>query len=266
MASTKNTKASSPKSKKATTASTKKTEVVEKNEKIENTVNQELLDMIAVLKEEIATLTQQNAKLQQERLVLVSQDVSEDDTESCGETTVKPEILPNKVRVYHLTEMLGGTTTYIELSGTKRALTRMGELMTLEINDFEELVGKYRSFFDAGILAVGADSASYAALYDLPIYDNEARALLNSKKLKEVATYTHDQLKTFYNSLSEKTQEQFLSYWLGKVYEKTKGYYDVEKMRLLDTISGTSAFAPIIMEIENNERRKSKDVINADKL
>ena len=30
-------------------------------------------------------------------------------------------------------------------------LQRMGELITLKVNDFEELVGKYRSFFERGI-------------------------------------------------------------------------------------------------------------------
>ena len=225
----------------------------------------ELIEMINKLKEQVDVLTKKNETLEQEKLALTMDDDKNIKIEE--ESTVQePAIIPNKVRVYHLIEMLGGTTTHIELSGTKRALTRMGELMTLDVNDFEELVGKYRNFFDAGILAIGADSVSYATLYDLPIYDNETKALLNSKKLKEVVNYSQDRLKEFYNSLSENMQEQFLSYWLGKVYEKAKGYYDVEKMRWLDSMSGSSAFAPIILEIENNERRKTTNVINADKI
>ena len=55
------------------------------------------------------------------------------------------------IRVYHMQEMIGGMATVINLTNTKRRLQRMGELVTLKVNDFEELVGKYRSFFERGV-------------------------------------------------------------------------------------------------------------------
>ena len=174
--------------------------------------------------------------------------------------------MPKKIKVYHMQELIGGTTTVIKLTNTKRKLSRMGQLVTFDIDDFEELVGSYRHYFEKGILALDASHFDYAEMYDLPIYDIKTKAQYNAKILKDVVSYNYEQLQNFYNNLSQNNKIAFLTYWLGQVYEKEKGYYNIEKMRWLNTISNTQTFSSIIMEIENAERRGITTKIDADKI
>ena len=94
-------------------------------------------------------------------------------------------------------------STYIKLSTTKRNLRKAGEVVRFSINDFEELVGIYRRFFDRGILAVSVKDIDFAELYDLPIWDDSHKTTYDSKVLKKIPSYNFDQLKEFYNNLSE---------------------------------------------------------------
>ena len=52
----------------------------------------------------------------------------------------------------------------------------------------------------------------------------------------------------------------------GAVELKQKGYYDMEKMRWLNTISNTQTFSAILTELENAERRKVNLKLDADKM
>lgn len=222
---------------------------------------QELFEMMSSMKREMEAVIQENKELkskleEKETALPVTQVVS------------APYEGERKIRIYHMQEMVGGTSTHIKLTNTTRDLKTRGQLMTLGINDFEEVAGKYKHYFDRGILAVDVKDMDYAEMYDLPIYDPQSENDFNFKSFKDVVKYNYDQLQNFYSKLSENNQSIFLSYWLGKVYEKTPGYYDMEKLRWLDRISGTSTFSVIIVEMENKNRQSSDQnvFIDANKI
>jgi hypothetical protein len=228
----------------------------------------QILEMMSKLQEELNILSDENKMLKQQVTELNTIEegvlVTEEIVESTPVDIDNEFLLTDKnrmIRVYHMQEMVGGMATIINLSNTKRRLMRMGELITLKINDFEELVGRYRSFFERGILAVDAGDLDYAQLYDLPIYDTKMKKQYNAKVLKDVVNYNYEKLQEFYKNLSENNKRAFLSYWLGKVYDKEDGYYNEEKMRWLNNLSGTETFSSILFEIEQNRTRERTSVI-----
>lgn len=237
-----------------------------------------LLEMMESLQKEINSLKETNENIQEENAKLKEDIINlskEDDVEVKEESFAEyipleaeriSENTPKKIKVYHMQELIGGTSTVIKLTNTKRKLRRMGELVTFDIDDFEELIGLYSHYFEKGILALDASHLDYAEMYDLPIYDNKTKAQYNSKILKQVVSYNYEQLQNFYNNLSQNNKVAFLTYWLGQVYEKQEGYYNMEKMRWLNTISNTSTFSAILTEMENAERRNVHITIDADKI
>lgn len=223
----------------------------------------ELSEMNQNLKEQLEASKKSNEELQNQLDEVKTQSketvVTLEPVELIGEPVTPDYLMTDNnrvIRVYHMQEMIGGMATVINLTNTKRRLQRMGELITLKVNDFEELVGKYRSFFERGILAVDASDIDYAQMYDLPIYDTRMKKSYNATVLKQVVKYNYEQLQEFYKNLSENNKRAFLSFWLGKVYNKEEGYYDEEKMRWLNNFSNTETFSAILFEIEQNRTRQ----------
>lgn len=228
-----------------------------------------ILEMVKSMQEKINSLEEEKNQLKENLEDMVKSNTSEnlEDVSDCIMTTSDYiEDVPKKVIVYHMQELFGGAGTVIKLTNAKRRPTRMGQAMSFNIDDFEELVDLYRRYFDKGILALDAAYLDYAEKYDLPIYDNKTKTQYNAKVLKSVTSFTYEQLQNFYNNLSHNNKVAFLTYWLGRVYEKEKGYYDMEKMRWLNTISNTQTFSAILTELENAERRKVNLKLDADKM
>jgi hypothetical protein len=83
---------------------------------------------------------------------------------------VMPEIsnsLNEEITLVHLKENAPGLTTHIELSNLTIDLNAFGEERTLDRRQAEELAGKYRKFFDRGVIAFGAGSEHLAGKFGL---------------------------------------------------------------------------------------------------
>lgn len=270
------TKSSNSKTKKTTTKK------IDENIKNDNTILnneaskdstsneiQELRDLVGSLQSMILELKNQNEELKNEKIELeknISEKIINEDNQNNVINTINVAPLSmddanRKVTVYHTQEMSHNLSTYIKLSTTKRNLRKAGEIVRFNINDFEELVGLYRRFFDKGILAVSSKDMDFAEMYDLPIWDDKNKKTYTSKILKEVPTYNFEKLQNFYNDLSESSKTSFLSFWLGKVYSKEQGYYDVEKLGWLKNIANTGIFDSIILEMNTNAARGNGDVV-----
>lgn len=238
---------------------------------------EKIYELIGSLQAEVKSLKEENETLKQESETrfIVSTEIEtideDDNVEDFNEVRIGRTLDmddPNrKITVYHTQEMSHNLSTYIKLSTTKRNLRRAGEVVRFSLNDFEELVGEYRRFFEKGILAVSIKDADFADLYNLPIWDEKNRSVYTSKILKEVSSYSVDQLRDFYNNLSEDSKHSFLAFWLGKVYSKEQGFYDVEKIGWLKNIANTNLFDSIILEMNTNTARGVENtVLDANKM
>lgn len=251
-------------------ANAKKTTKVELTEKVNEVPSQDIskiLEMVQVMQEQLSSLQAENQKLKEDIENTHHLEIEESViVDSVAPVVEVMDSTPSKIVVYHMQELMGNLGTVIKLTNAKRRPTKMGQRMTFNVDEFEELIDVYRNYFDKGILALDAAHLNYAEMYDLPIYDSKTKAQYNSKILKDVVSYNYEQLQKFYNNLSENNKNAFLTYWLGQVYEKKDGYYNMEKMRWLNTISNTQTFGAILTEMENAERRKVNTRIDADKI
>ena len=73
-----------------------------------------------------------------------------------GAKSVSENAEPDTVRIVHLVERAPGLTTYMKLSSTEVIFRKFGEERTLSFQAFQELVGKYRKWFDMGIISIAA--------------------------------------------------------------------------------------------------------------
>lgn len=248
-------------------------QVLDANESKGSVDLEKLYSLMESLQAQVQDLKAENEALREEKATL-EESMSEIEEGELIEIDVPVEVPtlnmddPNrKITVYHTQEMSHNLSTYIKLSTTKRNFRKAGEAARFSINDFEELVGVYRRFFDKGILAVSVKDVDFAELYGLPIWDEKNKSVFTSKILREVSSYNSEQLREFYNNLSEDSKRSFLVFWLGKVYSKEQGFYNIEKIGWLKNIANTNIFDAILLEMNTNRARGTEDVVlNADKI
>ena len=249
------------------------TKTLETSESKDSVDLEKIYSLMESLQAQVQDLKAENEALKAEKTSLEESIAEIEDEELIEEVvhvdtpTLNMDDPNRKVTVYHTQEMSHNLSTYIKLSTTKRNLRKAGEAVRFSINDFEELVGVYRRYFDKEILAVSVKDVDFAELYGLPIWDEKNKSVFTSKVLKEVSSYNSEQLRDFYNKLSEASKSSFLAFWLGKVYSKEKGFYDVEKIGWLKNIANTNIFDAIILEMNTNRARGTEDVVlNADRM
>ena len=196
---------------------------------------------------------QENKKLQ-EKILELSEDTSIEPVIQAS--YISPIEQRDVIKIVHLQEPAQGLTTHIVLSDTTRDLRRLGDIININRSQAEELVGKYLSFFENGVLAIDISCMEFAEEYSLPIYDKQTKELYNAKKLESAGTMSNKELQEFFESLSFTAQNQFLSFWLTKCYVKDPKFYNREKLSFLNKISDSDVFSAIIFEMNNNESRK----------
>ena len=77
--------------------------------------------------------------------------------------------IDDEVTVVHLVQRDSGLRTHIQLSNMTIDFRNFGEERVLPLMVFEELVGKYRSWFEKGILAPGPEAGDVARRYGLKV-------------------------------------------------------------------------------------------------
>lgn len=208
------------------------------------------------MQEQLNKTLEENKKLQ-EQILELSKQKDEDVANSVDTSYDRYSSVENNnmIKIIHLQEVAPGLTTHIVLSDTTRDLRRLGDVININRSQAEELVGKYLSFFENGVLAIDTSCMAFAEEYSLPIYDKQTKAVYNSKQLERAGDMSNKELQNFFESLSFSAQNQFLSFWLTKCYVKDPKFYNREKLAFLDKISDSDVFSAIIFEINNNESR-----------
>jgi len=237
------------------TSTTKKTEVEVAKVQPSATPTSDLDEMKQMIKE----MSEKMAEMQKINLALSNENQA---LKERGPKVIEvPSKVDDKVYVVHLRDYNGtGLTTHIALSSTQRDLTTFGEIMTLSVQEFEELAGSFKHYFTAGVLAIDPRSIVYAEERKLPVYDRETEEKFNAEVLAKLGNMTNDELKNLFESLSYANQQGVLTYWLNKCYNKDPKFYVREKMVFLDKISESTVFEDIIFEMDENARKKTKQV------
>lgn len=222
--------------------------VVEKNTTTSS--NDELKIMLEAMSQQFKAMQEMNETLLKENQNL---------KENLLNTKATSNKDDDKVYVVHLRDMRDtGLTTHISLSNTSRDLTIFGETVSFSVNDFQELVSKYRGFFEKGIIAVDAKNFEYAEQYRLPVYDSKTQVNFTAETFTKLGTMSNKELTELFDKLSYPNQQRILEYWLGKCYEKDTNFLNREKMAFLDRLSDSQVFEDLMFELDNNARGMGK--------
>ena len=170
-----------------------------------------------------------------------------------GAKSVSENAEPDTVRIVHLVERAPGLTTYMKLSSTEVIFRKFGEERTLSFQAFQELVGKYRKWFDMGIISIAAGYEDLAERYGLNTAKNYPMDSEFVKKLGDVSMY---ELENIFPKLPEAGKDFILSYWNRKVIEGDPNFKDARKIETLNRLSG-ECMTPTLRALSLEKGRKN---------
>lgn len=110
-----------------------------------------------------------------------------------------------------------------------------GERFMLSRSQFDELVGKYRSYFDAGILAVSAKYVDVAAAKGLPVDKDNG---LSVEELRSMGKMTPEQIEKLWNKVGvENLKMSIVTYFKEKYLEGDPGFRDRTRIDCLNRLT-----------------------------
>lgn len=160
--------------------------------------------------------------------------------------------MDNYVKIVHLVQRGTGLSTYMKLSNLELILTEFGEERYVTIQQFEEMIGKYRRWFDSGMLSVAAGYDEVAKRYGLK---TAAKYPMDSEFIKNLGTLDMSEIEKVYDRLPESGKEFIISYWKRKVISGDPNFKDVRKIETLDRISD-GAMENVIIDIKTEKNKK----------
>jgi len=171
-----------------------------------------------------------------------------------GGTTVSQPIAPisnlqNEVKIVHLVQRAPGLSTYIKLSNLEVILTEFGEERYLTVQQFEEMLGKYRRWFDSGMISLADGYEDIARRYGLKTANNYP---LDSYFISNMGTLPMAEIEKMYDRLPTSGKDFIISHWMQKVIEGDLNFKDVRKIETLDRISN-GAMENVLVELKRKK-------------
>ncbi len=217
------------------------------NKKEVNKESNGSLDLQA-LQAQMAALIAQNSELQAQL-----KEMKNSQNSSMYQTDYSRASANDDVTVVYCSDSLGCA----KAGGVELNFTRYGEEFIISRTQFDQLVGKYRSWFDKGILAVSYKNVDVAAAKGLKT-DKELG--LSPDTLFSIGDMSSAQLENLWNSMKNKSQkESIVLYFKRKFIEGDPKFVNREKVDLMnrlteggfireqDEISGRYKISPTIM-------------------
>ena len=166
--------------------------------------------------------------------------------------------LNEEVVLVHLKENAPGLTTHIELSNLTIDMSAFGEERTLDRRQAEELAGKYRKFFDRGVIAFGSGSEHLASKFGLKSISDYS--YVNKDFVKKLGTLSLVELENLYNKLSDGHKQFVIEYFKRKILEKDPNFNDIHKIEMLNRVSnGAMSGTTLDMKREAEEAAAAKN-------
>ena len=210
------------------------------NENISNESNGTILEILLKLQKEMDELKAENQKLKDNaKEILSTEQISKNLTDD-DEITI----------IMNFNGRLD-----IPLPDLELVMTKFGEERQVNKQQFQTLIGKYRSFFEKQMILLGSKHLNLADRYKVVAYDPNSRSFMHPSDLNNLGKLPYNELENYYNNLSEASKVGFLSYWYSKCYERNKDYYDISKMELLNRLSKSKTFNVMIRELTSIEEK-----------
>lgn len=144
--------------------------------------------------------------------------------------------LNNEYTLVHLVDRMPGCTTHIELSNITIDMTAFGEERILDRRQCEEIAGKYRKWFEKGIIAFGADGEELASRFGLKSIKDYS--YINKNFVKQLGGLSLIELENLWNKLCEGHKKFVIEYFKRGVVKGDPAFKDIHKVELLNRLSG----------------------------
>lgn len=181
---------------------------------------------LEALQSQITALIAQNANLQAQLQEMQGVKTTEKENYNNVAST------SSDVAIVYCSDSLG----YAAVSGLELNFTQYGEEFIISRTQFDQLVGKYRTWFDKGILAVSCKNADVASAKGIRT-DKELG--LDSKTLFSIGGMSSANLEKLWNSLKTKSQkESIVTYFKRKFIEGDPQFMSREKVDLMNRLTG----------------------------
>lgn len=136
------------------------------------------------------------------------------------------------VTIVYMSESLG----VVKAGNVELRCTKFGETFTVSRMDFDMIVGKYRDWFDQGILAVAPENIEVAAAKGVRTSDEYN---ISPDKLHRLGRMSVNEIEVFWNTLTKEEHKLSVTqYFKRKLIEGTEpGYRDRAKIDLLNRLT-----------------------------
>jgi hypothetical protein len=157
------------------------------------------------------------------------------------------------VKIIHLQQLAPSLTTHVQLSTRVIDFNRFGEERNLRFNEFEEIISKYKSFFDSDILCLSSVDADLADRYELKTEKDNA---ITSTVLKRISKLPLEELESLYNKCSKGQRVFLINVWCMNYYNnEDPSFRDKKKIDLLNELSNGS-IENILLEVSSKTKKK----------
>lgn len=154
--------------------------------------------------------------------------------------------LNDTIKIVHLVQRAPGLFTFIKLSSIEIAMENFGEERLVTIQQFEEMVSKYRSWFNSGMISVAAGYEKVAERYGLKTTKSYP---IDGDFVKELGNLPMDKIEEVYPKLPESGKDFVLGLWNRKVIEGDPKFRDIRKIETLNRLSD-GALDQVILELK----------------
>ena len=206
---------------------------------------------IAELKKTVEALTAQNEMLM--KMFLESQKSA---APIAVMESASTNSLNDEVTLVHLIENAPGLTTHIELSNITMDLSAFGEERTLDRRQAEEISGKYRKWFDKGIIAFGANGDELASKFGLKSVNDYS--YINKNFVKQLGSLSLLELENLYKKVGDGHKKFIISYFKRKIVEGDPAFKDVHKIEMLNRVSG-GAMSGTTLDLQREAEVEAKN-------
>lgn len=155
------------------------------------------------------------------------------------------------VKIVHLVQRAPGLTTHIELSNLVISMEDFGEERSLTLQQFEELIGKYRRWFNSGMLSIAKGYEDLASRYGLKTAKDYP---IDSHFIQNLGVVDMIELENIFPKLPESGQDFLLGYWRRKAIEGDPLFKDIRKIETLNRVSG-GMLDQLVLDIKNEKIR-----------
>ena len=139
------------------------------------------------------------------------------------------------VTIVHLVQRAEGLATYMKLSNLEISMSDFGEERTVTRQQFEEMIGKYRHWFNSGMLSVGVGHEDAAQRYGLKTAKDYP---ISSDFVKNLGTIEMQALENIFSKLPVEGKAFIIGYWKRKIIANDPLFKDIRKIETLNRLCG----------------------------